>query len=521
MTDRRSDSPSGGSNQYSQQHNTEPYVPSDPGADGSLSGSGSNTNAPPAAGGSPAAAAAGELSSGADFGLVPNDKTWLLVRKVPPKLNEISIIDKHFSKFGKVVNIKVKLYFFPYKSLFNFYLNFFNQVCYENDPSSALIQFSNTFEATAAIRSTEAIFNNRFIKVYWAYQHLQGQPKPDSPHGLPQQQQKQQQQHGFRGGQSGQGGGSGNFYRGGNSKNSWANKQYGGGGGGGGPSNLEGRLGHQPNQPAHLQQQVQQQQSTISDHQMSGNEQQQQQQQQQTGSPNYFQRKVIVSGNSPSSQGPSRVPTGSELTGESSSSAPAPTAPPLRIISPLERAAKMKELTSASQSLSDALANQRHLMGKMDAAKGLKEKSAILKLLQSTLKSVTELKKAVEKLQADLTPTYRSSKTFNRGTSATSGATSASASSSVAKESASPSASSPSVTTAATVEKDALLEAAVDEKKKTSTEVEEDNAEVADSNNDSKVEISQEDAVAVEETLSDVEVYTFIKLKMFLKLIFF
>ena len=97
-----------------------------------------------------------------------------------------------------------------------------------------------------------------------------------------------------------------------------------------------------------------------------------------------------------------------------SSGAPPPPPPPLKIISPLERAIKMKELTSASQALSDALANQKKLMGKMEAAKTAKEKGAILKLLQLTLKNVTAMKQRVEKLQTELTPAFRNSKTFNR-----------------------------------------------------------------------------------------------------------
>lgn len=109
MTDRQSDSPIG-TNQYNPLQNQEPYDPSDP---GTTSTNATNTNVTEE---SPST----ELSSGADFGLTPNDKTWLLVRKIPPKLNEISIIDKHFSKFGKVVNIKVNWSFYFKFTLFNF-----------------------------------------------------------------------------------------------------------------------------------------------------------------------------------------------------------------------------------------------------------------------------------------------------------------------------------------------------------------------------------------------------------------
>ncbi|KAG8225803.1 hypothetical protein J437_LFUL005610, partial [Ladona fulva] len=40
-------------------------------------------------------------------------------------------------------------------------------VSYEGDPEAALITFSSHAEANAAYRSTEAVLNNRFIKVFW------------------------------------------------------------------------------------------------------------------------------------------------------------------------------------------------------------------------------------------------------------------------------------------------------------------------------------------------------------------
>ncbi|XP_047542538.1 RNA-binding protein 26 isoform X1 [Vanessa atalanta] len=70
----------------------------------------------------------------------------LEVKKVPPGLNEIKHLDSHFSKFGKIVNI---------------------QVCYEGDHEAALITFSTPTEANVAYKSTEAVLNNRFIKVFW------------------------------------------------------------------------------------------------------------------------------------------------------------------------------------------------------------------------------------------------------------------------------------------------------------------------------------------------------------------
>ncbi|GAB6027315.1 hypothetical protein CHUAL_001598 [Chamberlinius hualienensis] len=75
-----------------------------------------------------------------------NDNAMLELRKIPQGLNSITQLNNHFSKFGKIVNL---------------------QVCYEGDPEAALIQFSSHAEAHAAHRSTEAVLNNRFIKVFW------------------------------------------------------------------------------------------------------------------------------------------------------------------------------------------------------------------------------------------------------------------------------------------------------------------------------------------------------------------
>ncbi|XP_045528957.1 RNA-binding protein 26 isoform X1 [Pieris brassicae] len=70
----------------------------------------------------------------------------LEVKKVPHGLNDITHLNNHFSKFGKIVNI---------------------QVCFEGDPEAALVTFSNPTEANVAYKSTEAVLNNRFIKLFW------------------------------------------------------------------------------------------------------------------------------------------------------------------------------------------------------------------------------------------------------------------------------------------------------------------------------------------------------------------
>lgn len=70
----------------------------------------------------------------------------LELKKIPHGLNNITHLNNHFSKFGKIVNI---------------------QVCFEGDPEAAIVTFSSHAEANAAYRSTEAVLNNRFIKVFW------------------------------------------------------------------------------------------------------------------------------------------------------------------------------------------------------------------------------------------------------------------------------------------------------------------------------------------------------------------
>ncbi|XP_077395307.1 RNA-binding protein 26-like [Festucalex cinctus] len=75
-----------------------------------------------------------------------SSNTKLLVRQIPSELNNISKLNEHFSKFGTIVNL---------------------QVAYQNDPEGALIQFASPDEAKRAIQSTEAILNNRFIRVHW------------------------------------------------------------------------------------------------------------------------------------------------------------------------------------------------------------------------------------------------------------------------------------------------------------------------------------------------------------------
>ncbi|MEQ2281279.1 hypothetical protein AMECASPLE_028629, partial [Ameca splendens] len=88
--------------------------------------------------------------SGQDKNIFPKRNhyvnTKLEVRKIPRDLNNITKLNEHFSKFGTIVNI---------------------QVVFGGDPEAALIQYTKNDEARRAISSTEAVLNNRFIRVYW------------------------------------------------------------------------------------------------------------------------------------------------------------------------------------------------------------------------------------------------------------------------------------------------------------------------------------------------------------------
>uniref|UniRef100_A0A8C8AD60 RNA-binding protein 27 n=1 Tax=Otus sunia TaxID=257818 RepID=A0A8C8AD60_9STRI len=80
--------------------------------------------------------------------------TKLEVQRIPPELNNITQLNEHFSKFGTIVNI---------------------QVAFQNDPEAALIQYLTNDEARKAISSTEAVLNNRFIRVLW---HRESEQQP-------------------------------------------------------------------------------------------------------------------------------------------------------------------------------------------------------------------------------------------------------------------------------------------------------------------------------------------------------
>ncbi|XP_075457148.1 RNA-binding protein 27 isoform X2 [Ascaphus truei] len=95
--------------------------------------------------------------------------TILEVRKIPQNLNNITKLNEHFSKFGTIVNI---------------------QVAFQGDPEGALIQYLCNDEARRAISSTEAVLNNRFIRVLWhrensEQQHLSHHHTPHTAQTAP------------------------------------------------------------------------------------------------------------------------------------------------------------------------------------------------------------------------------------------------------------------------------------------------------------------------------------------------
>jgi len=73
--------------------------------------------------------------------------SMLTVRNIPATLNTITHLNGHFSRYGNLVNVQVQ---------------------FEGDPSSALITFANSEDASLAFNSSEAVMNNRFIKMFWA-----------------------------------------------------------------------------------------------------------------------------------------------------------------------------------------------------------------------------------------------------------------------------------------------------------------------------------------------------------------
>ncbi len=103
---------------------------------------------PPAqASGDGAATLPSSLGGGLGRPKVPRDPntSTLSIVNIPRELNTIEGLNSHFKKFGTVVNLQV-----------------------QQRANRASVQMASHQEALAALRSPEAVLNNRFIKVLWA-----------------------------------------------------------------------------------------------------------------------------------------------------------------------------------------------------------------------------------------------------------------------------------------------------------------------------------------------------------------
>jgi RNA-binding protein 26 len=77
--------------------------------------------------------------------------TTLNVEKIPAEFCQISTVNDFFAKFGTITNISVLSHM-----------------------QKAVIQYSTRAEAESAYNSPDAIFDNRFVKVYWAKEDTTG-----------------------------------------------------------------------------------------------------------------------------------------------------------------------------------------------------------------------------------------------------------------------------------------------------------------------------------------------------------
>ncbi|KAF8302590.1 hypothetical protein DL93DRAFT_2160767 [Clavulina sp. PMI_390] len=81
---------------------------------------------------------------GAPPGKRPNDTKTIVVEKIPPESLSLPAISSWFSKFGSVTNVAI-----------------------DARTSKALVSFSSPSEAHAAWASKDAIFGDRFVRVFW------------------------------------------------------------------------------------------------------------------------------------------------------------------------------------------------------------------------------------------------------------------------------------------------------------------------------------------------------------------
>ncbi|KIJ45498.1 hypothetical protein M422DRAFT_74981 [Sphaerobolus stellatus SS14] len=85
------------------------------------------------------------------FRNTPRDDKTLVVEKIPEDKLSLEAVNDWFKRFGTVTNVAI-----------------------DATGSKALVSFSNHTEAYAAWKSEEAVFNNRFVKLFW-HRPLEGQ----------------------------------------------------------------------------------------------------------------------------------------------------------------------------------------------------------------------------------------------------------------------------------------------------------------------------------------------------------
>jgi hypothetical protein len=85
----------------------------------------------------------------------PNKSSTIEVRRIPPEVNKLGIIHKHFEQFGDITNI---------------------QISFDGSPDTALVTYAKLPDAQAAMKSQKPILDNRFIQVSW---HKPAPPKPE------------------------------------------------------------------------------------------------------------------------------------------------------------------------------------------------------------------------------------------------------------------------------------------------------------------------------------------------------
>ncbi len=138
-------------------------------------------------------------------------------------MNTIAKLNEHFSKFGNIVNLQVSSALaFPYSWYSTFEMNVFFpwfithmsvptrktnasiesclhrlfQIKHEGDPGAALISFTTNNEASAAYHSSEPVFNNRFIKLFWHNKEKANENQNAKPQVCPLKQETES--HGFK-----------------------------------------------------------------------------------------------------------------------------------------------------------------------------------------------------------------------------------------------------------------------------------------------------------------------------------